>query len=87
MDLAESKLRQSYLDKIHAKHFDAILLSPPCSSFSRAPFANHRGPRPVRCYDANRQGAGQGYPWRRLRGLRLGGGYAGGAGRSYFSCF
>ncbi|OLQ03582.1 Anthranilate N-benzoyltransferase protein 2 [Symbiodinium microadriaticum] len=50
MDLAKSTLRQSYLDKIQAKSFDAILLSPPCSSFSRAPFANHRGPRPVRCY-------------------------------------
>ncbi|CAE7693021.1 DSK1, partial [Symbiodinium necroappetens] len=50
MDLTKSALRQSYLDKIQAKSFDAILLSPPCSSFSRAPFANHRGPRPVRCY-------------------------------------
>ena len=50
MDLTKSALRQSYLDKIQAKSYDAILLSPPCSSFSRAPFANHRGPRPVRCY-------------------------------------
>ncbi|CAE7384788.1 unnamed protein product [Symbiodinium microadriaticum] len=50
MDLTKSALRQSYLDKIQAKNFDAILLSPPCASFSRAPFANHRGPRPVRCY-------------------------------------
>ncbi|CAE7346838.1 DSK1 [Symbiodinium sp. KB8] len=50
MDLTKSALRQSYLDQIQAKKFDAILLSPACSSFSRAPFANHRGPRPVRCY-------------------------------------
>ena len=28
-----------------------MLLSPPCSSFSRAAWANFRGPRPVRSYD------------------------------------
>ncbi|CAE7462327.1 unnamed protein product, partial [Symbiodinium microadriaticum] len=54
MDLSRSKVRQGYLDRIKAGDFDAILLSPPCSSFSRATFANHRGPRPVRCYQSPR---------------------------------
>ena len=46
--------RRSYLDRIAAKEFDAVLLSPPCASFSRAPWANFRGPRPVRSYDSPR---------------------------------
>ena len=31
-----------------------MLLSPPCSSFSRATWANFRGPRPVRSYECPR---------------------------------
>ena len=31
-----------------------MLLSPPCASFSRATWANFRGPRPVRSYDCPR---------------------------------
>ena len=54
MDLSRSKVREAYLARIKAGDFDAILLSPPCSSFSRATFANHRGPRPVRCYQSPR---------------------------------
>ncbi|CAE7747989.1 unnamed protein product, partial [Symbiodinium sp. KB8] len=42
-DLSLPKVRQSYLDRIAAKEFDAVLLSPPCSSFSRATWANFRG--------------------------------------------
>ena len=53
-DLSLAKVRQSYLDRIAAKEFDAVLLSPPCASFSRAPWANFRGPRPVRSYDSPR---------------------------------
>ena len=49
-DLSLPKVRDSYLDRIRAKEFDAILLSPPCASFSRATWANFRGPRPVRSY-------------------------------------
>ena len=48
VDLAKSKERRKLLDRIRAKEFDAILLSPPCSTFSRAPWANFKGPRPVR---------------------------------------
>ena len=49
-DLSLPRVRDSYLDRIRAKEFDAILLSPPCASFSRATWANFRGPRPVRSY-------------------------------------
>ena len=48
VDLAKSKERQKLLARIRAQEFDAILLSPPCSTFSRAPWANFKGPRPVR---------------------------------------
>ena len=44
-DLSLPKVRDSYLHRIRAKEFDAILLSPPCASFSRATWANFRGPR------------------------------------------
>ena len=53
-DLSLAKVRQSYLNRIAAKEFDAVLLSPPCASFSRAPWANFRGPRPVRSYASPR---------------------------------
>ena len=53
-DLSLPKVRGSYLDRIRAKEFDAILLSPPCASFSRATWANFRGPRPVRSYELPR---------------------------------
>ena len=53
-DLSLPKVRQGYLDRIAAKEFDAVLLSPPCASFSRAPWANFRGPGPVRSYDCPR---------------------------------
>ena len=48
IDLAKTKERQKLLARIRAQDFDAILLSPPCSTFSRAPWANFKGPRPVR---------------------------------------
>ena len=48
VDLAKTKERRSLLARIQAKGFDAILLSPPCSVFSQALWANFKGPRPVR---------------------------------------
>ena len=51
LDLSLPKVRNSYLDRIRAKEFDAVLLSPPCASFSRATWANFRGPRPLRSYE------------------------------------
>ena len=54
LDLSLPTVRNSYLDRIRAKEFHAILLSPPCASFSRATWANFRGPRPVRSYELPR---------------------------------
>ena len=48
IDLARTQERHKLLERIQAQEFDAILLSPPCSTFSRAPWANFKGPRPVR---------------------------------------
>ena len=48
IDLTKSKERQNLLARIRAQEFQAILLSPPCSTFLRAPWANFKGPRPVR---------------------------------------
>ena len=41
IDLANSK-RAKLLARIRAEDFDAILLSPPCSTFSRAPWSNFK---------------------------------------------
>ena len=51
VDLSYSKQREKILEQIKSRCYDAILLSPPCSTFSRAPWANRRGPRPVRDFD------------------------------------
>ena len=48
VDLARTQERHKLLARVRAQEFDAILLSPPCSTFSRAPWANFKGPRPVR---------------------------------------
>ena len=53
-DLSLPKVRQSYLTRIAAKEFDAVLWSPPCATFSRAAWANFRGPRPIRSYECPR---------------------------------
>ena len=55
VDLSYSKQRKKILEKIRSRCYDAVLLSPPCSTFSRAPWANKRGPRPVRNF-ANPRG-------------------------------
>ena len=47
VDLAKTKERQKLLARIRAQEFHATLISPPCSTFSRAPWANFKGPRPV----------------------------------------
>ena len=50
VDLAKTKERCKLLARIRSKEFNAILLSPPCSTFSRAPWANFEGPRPFRSH-------------------------------------
>ena len=48
IDLSYAKVRQKYFDAITSGVYHAILLSPPCSTFSRACWRNFKGPRPVR---------------------------------------
>ena len=48
IDLSYATIRQKYLDAIKSKVYQAILLSPPCSTFWRACWRNFKGPRPVR---------------------------------------
>ena len=50
IDLSQSRERDKLVEQIKQGLFDAIIISPPCSTFSRACWANHRGPRPVRSY-------------------------------------
>ena len=54
IDLSYSKQRKKILEKIKSGYYDAVLLSPPCSTFSRAPWANRKGPRPVRSFASPR---------------------------------
>jgi hypothetical protein len=49
-DLTKSKSRQVLLNKIRSGRYFAVLISPPCSTFTRATWANQKGPRPVRSY-------------------------------------
>ena len=50
IDPSYAKIRQKYLEAIKAGTYHAILLSPPCSTFTRACWRNFRGPRPVRSF-------------------------------------
>ena len=54
IDLSYSKQRKRILDKIRSGSYDVILMSPPCSTFTRAVWANFKGPRPVRSYQKPR---------------------------------
>ena len=50
LDVTLPKVREYLLNKISTGQYDAVLLSPPCSMFSRATWANRKGPRPVRSF-------------------------------------
>ena len=51
VDLTLKSNRDRILGKIKLHKYDAIILSPPCSStFSRAPWSNRKGPRPIRSF-------------------------------------
>ena len=54
IDLSYSKQRRRILDKTRSGSYDAILMSPPCSTFTRAVWANFKGPLPVRSYEEPR---------------------------------
>ena len=51
VDLSLQQPREALLQRIRSREFDAVLLSPPCSTFSRAAWQNYKGPRPVRSYE------------------------------------
>ena len=50
LDLTKESVRKRILLKLQTGNYQAIILSPPCSTFSRAPWSNRKGPRPVRSY-------------------------------------
>ena len=57
-DLRYGPRRRKYLELIKAGNYDVVLASPPCSTFSRARWANRAGPRPLRLRQCPR-----GFPW------------------------
>ena len=63
-DLLVDPLRTKILDRLKQGEFDAVIMSPPCGTWSRAPWANANGPRPLRSSQHP-----WGYPW--LEGDKL----------------
>lgn len=57
-DLSQPTLQEELLRKIRQGNFNAVFVSPPCNTWSRAPHSNEWGPRPIR----NRQWP-CGFPW------------------------
>ena len=64
-DLTLPAVQKLWLSRITSGEFMAVMLTPPCSTFSRAVWANDRGPYPVRSYRHPR-----GFPWN-ARGRRV----------------
>lgn len=47
-DLLNEEVQASLLRRVEAGEFCCVILTPPCASWSRAPWANPWGPRPLR---------------------------------------
>ena len=47
-DLLDEDVQEEYIAKIHDGEYDFVILSPPCGSWSRANWANNKGPAPCR---------------------------------------
>ena len=47
-DFTKPLVQQKWLRVIDEGKADALVITPPCSTFSRAPWANDRGPFPLR---------------------------------------
>jgi hypothetical protein len=47
-DLKDPDLRSGFLDDIARGVYDLVIASPPCNTWSRAVWANNRGPHPIR---------------------------------------
>ena len=63
-DLAPRSVQEKLLDRLRMQEFDLVILSPPCAGWSRAPWANTWGPRPLRAAGLHVWG----FPW--LEGAR-----------------
>ena len=63
-DLLQDERRQRILESLRRGDYIAVLMSPPCGTWSRAPWANQFGPRPLRSSSHP-----WGFPW--LEGARL----------------
>ena len=61
-DLLDEQLRDSLIEKVTMGAFDIVICTPPCNTFSRLPWSNGRGPRPLRSQQWPR-----GFPWLRGR--------------------
>lgn len=48
LDFTQPGVQKTWLQRISAGNFDAVVTTPPCSTFSRAVWANDRGPYPLR---------------------------------------
>eukprot|EP00435_Cladocopium_sp_Y103_P008775 s235_g2.t1 len=57
-DLSDEDIWQELAEKIKSGYYDIILMSPPCSTWSRALWANRHGPNPVRSREFP-----WGFPW------------------------
>ena len=57
-DLTQPPVQEQWLEKVRRGRYQAILCTPPCSTFSRVRMANMRGPPPIRSRQHPR-----GYPW------------------------
>ena len=64
-DLLDADTRQGLLDDIARGRYMFVIAAPPCSSWSRAPYANREGPVPIRSREFP-----LGFPWlsKKLRG-------------------
>ena len=63
-DLSARKNQETWRRRTENNEFTAIVISPPCDTFTRVMFSNTNGPAPLRCFDEPR-----GYSW--LMGARL----------------
>ena len=59
-DLSKDEVKQMWLSRIASGEFDAVVVTPPCSTYSRVRMANMRGPPPLRSKDFP-----YGFPWLR----------------------
>ena len=57
-DLSQKKVQALWKSKIEANAFQALVVSPPCDTFTRVQFSNLLGPAPLRCFNEPR-----GYSW------------------------